>query len=75
MIITIYKKVIFIKINKLMTETIYINTKAKDLFKKLGCGIIDTITIYRKEDGKLFFRAGSGKFHCYENELEEYRLA
>lgn len=57
-----------------MTEIIQINSKAKAMFAKLGCGYISNITIYRKEGSKIFFRAGSGKFHCYENELEEFRL-
>lgn len=57
-----------------MTEIIYINEKAKSIFQKLGCGIIDTITIYRKEDNKLFFRAGNGRFHMLETELPEYIL-
>jgi len=58
-----------------MNEVIYINTKAKDLFKKLGCGIIDTITIYRKDGNKLYFSAGNGRFHIEQQELDDYKLA
>lgn len=58
-----------------MTEIIYINEKAKSIFQKLGCGVIDTISIYRKDGNKLFFRAGNGRFHIEEHELDDYKLA
>lgn len=57
-----------------MNETIYINESAKEIFRNLGVGIVDFITIYRKEGDKLFFSAGTGKFHMLKEELDSYRL-
>jgi hypothetical protein len=57
-----------------MNEVIYLNEKSKEVFRNLGCGIVDYITIYRTEGPKLFFSAGPGRFHMMEDELESYAL-
>jgi len=41
---------------------------------KFGLGIVEKIEIYRKENNKIFFKAGSGRFHMEEEELEEIKL-
>jgi len=51
-------------------EIIYINEATKALFKKIGCGIIDYITIYRKEGTDWFISAGNGKFKSDEEEIK-----
>lgn len=55
-------------------KTIYINTKFSNLMSKFGLGIVEKIEIYRKENNKVFFKAGSGRFHMEEEELEEVKL-
>jgi len=51
-------------------EIVYINEVTKELFKKLGCGIIDYITIYRKEGNDWFIGAGTGRFKSDEDEIK-----
>jgi len=59
-----------------MNEVIYIKEELKNIFAKIGIGIVDSITIYRIEDDKYFFKAGQrGKFHLTKQELEYYRLS
>ena len=58
-----------------MKDKIYINEELKDMFKKMGCGIVDYIEIYKVENDKAYFTAGIGKFHLTLKELEEYSLA
>ena len=55
-------------------ETIYITSAFKDNLKELGLGVIDHISIYKKEKDKVYFSAGKGKFHMTESELEEVKL-
>lgn len=57
-----------------MTERVYINSELSDNFAKLGCGIVDYVDVYRIEGDKLFFTAGTGKFHLTKAELKEARL-
>jgi hypothetical protein len=58
-----------------MKERIYIKDELKETFKNLRCGIVDYIDIYRVEDGKAYFQAGTGKFHMTLQEIEEARLS
>lgn len=51
-------------------EIVYINKSARALFKKLGCGDIDYITIYKKQGSDIFFSAGyKGKFKSDQEEI------
>ena len=56
-----------------MNSRIQINTQAQQLFFKLGCGMVEFIEIYKEEGSKLFFKAGSGKFHILKEELASYQ--
>ena len=56
-------------------ETVYINSSFAENMKALGMGILDKIYIYKRERGKVYFRAGKkGRFHLTEEELEEVKL-
>jgi|DEB0MinimDraft_12_1074336.scaffolds.fasta_scaffold00210_5 hypothetical protein len=51
-------------------EIVYINKGARELFKKLGCGDIDYIMIYKKEGNDIYFSAGDkGKFKSDQEEI------
>lgn len=53
-------------------EIIYINSAFADNMKELGMGVIDKIYIYRRERGKVYFKAGKrGRFHLTDEELSE----
>lgn len=58
-----------------MNERIYIKEELKETFRNLGCGIVDYIEVYRTHADKLYFTAGSGKFHMTRSELEDYKLS
>jgi hypothetical protein len=51
-------------------ETVKITAEFKEELRKLGCSDGDYVTIYKKEDGKIFFRLGYCKFHLLANEFE-----
>jgi hypothetical protein len=51
-------------------ETVKITAEFKEELRKLGCSDGDYVTIYKKEDGKIFFRLGCCKFHLLANEFE-----
>jgi len=55
-------------------KIIYINTKFSNLMSKFGLGIVDRIEIYRKENNKVFFKAGTGRFHMEEEEIDDITL-
>ena len=56
-------------------EIIYINSEFAENMKALGMGIIDKIQVYRRERGKVYFKAGErGRFHLTEAELAEVQI-
>lgn len=57
-----------------MNERIYIKSELSETFRNLGCGIVDYIDVYRANADKVYFTAGTGKFHMTRSELNEYRL-
>jgi len=57
-----------------MNERVYINSELSENFRNLGCGIVDYVDVYRVEGDKVFFTAGSGKFHLTKGELKDYML-
>ena len=55
-----------------MEEVININEKfSEELFPL--CGKVDSITVYRKEDDKVFFRVGDMKFHITKKEYSQIK--
>jgi len=54
-------------------KRISINENYKQLFWKLGCGLVEYIEIYNEDGDKLYFRAGNGRFHMLRSELAEYQ--
>jgi hypothetical protein len=57
-----------------MIERVYINSELSENFRNLKCGIVDYVDVYRIEGDKVFFKAGTGKFHLTKDELKEARL-
>ena len=55
-------------------ETIYINDVAKSFFQKLGCGIVDSIIVYRKEGSDWFISAGTGRFKSDADEVKLFSV-
>ena len=56
-------------------EIVYINKGARELFKKLGCGVIDYITIYKKQGEDIYFSAGyKGKFKSDQEEINLFSV-
>lgn len=58
-----------------MIERVYINSELSENFRNLKCGIVDYVDVYRIEGDKVFFKAGTGKFHLTKEELASYRLS
>lgn len=58
-----------------MNERIYIKEELKEMFRNMNLGLIDYIEVYRVENNKHYFTAGSGKFHLTKEELDLYTLA
>jgi len=56
-----------------MEERVYITEAFKQELINLA-GIVDYITIYRREGNKIFFSANNCKLHLTKAELEEARL-
>lgn len=57
-----------------MNERIYIKEELKETFRNLGVGIVDFIEVYKIVGDKIYFSAGSGKFHMTREELSLHRL-
>ena len=55
-------------------DKIYINSDFKSLLWNMSCGAVDYITVYRIEGSKVFFSAGSGRFHATPEEIETYKI-
>lgn len=56
-------------------EIVYINNSAKKLFKKLGCGDVDYITIYKKIGDDIFISVGKrGRFKSDKEEITLFTL-
>jgi hypothetical protein len=54
-------------------EKVKITAKFKEELKELGCSDSDYVTVYKKEDGKVFFRSGYCKFHLLANEFDNIK--
>jgi len=54
-------------------KRISINDNYKQLFWKLGCGLVEYIEIYNEDGDKLYFKAGTGRFHMLREELADYQ--
>jgi hypothetical protein len=57
-----------------MNERVYIKEELKEIFRGMGCGLVDYIEVYRVESNKYFFRAGPGRFHLTKEDLQYYKL-
>lgn len=57
-----------------MKERIYIKSELSETFRNLGCGLVDYIDVYRTHGDKVYFTAGTGKFHMTRGELREHRV-
>lgn len=55
-------------------ETIYINSDFKDNLKELGLGVVDYISVYKREKDNVYFKAGKGRLHMTQLELAEVRI-
>jgi hypothetical protein len=53
-----------------INERVYVKSEFADLLRNMNCGIVDYITIYRIEEGKVFFRANSAKLHLTREEFK-----
>ena len=58
-----------------MKEPFFINEDLTETFRNLGCGNVKVVYIYRTHGDKIFFRAGTGKFHMTRDELNKHALA
>jgi hypothetical protein len=53
-----------------MNNIFYIKSELKDTLKNLGCSSsCETVSVYKKEQGKVFFSAGNCKLHLTEEEF------
>ena len=51
-------------------EKINITAQFKADLESLGCSNGDFVTVYKREDGKVYFKAGCCKLHLLKDEFE-----
>jgi hypothetical protein len=55
-----------------MNNIFQIKNELRDTLKSIGCsGSCETVTVYRREQGKVFFKAGNCKLHLTEEEFND----
>jgi len=57
-----------------MNNKVYITQNFKEELEALNSGPIDYITVYKIENGKVFFKANNFKLHLEASEFKEVCL-
>lgn len=54
-----------------MNEKYYIKSDFKQQLESLNSGTLDTITVYKVENGKVYFKANRHRLHLEQAEFDD----